>query len=65
MDPLWISFILLAALGVMLAAGVWIAIALLGMGFIGMVFFTNSPAGLLMATTMWGSSTSWALMGVL
>ena len=61
MDPLWISFILLAALAVMLAAGVWIAIALLGMGFIGMVFFTSSPAGLLMATTMWGSSTSWAL----
>jgi C4-dicarboxylate transporter DctM subunit len=26
-----------------------------------MVFFTNSPAGLLMATTVWGSSTSWAL----
>jgi tripartite ATP-independent transporter DctM subunit len=45
----------------MLAAGVWIAIALLGLGFIGMVFFTNSPAGLLMATTIWGSSTSWAL----
>ncbi|MBI3371332.1 MAG: TRAP transporter large permease subunit [Betaproteobacteria bacterium] len=61
MDPLWISFVLLAALAVMLAAGVWIAIALLGMGFIGMVFFTDSPAGLLMATTMWGSSTSWAL----
>ena len=61
MDPLWISFILLAALAVMLAAGVWIAVALLGMGFIGMVLFTDSPAGLLMATTMWGSSTNWAL----
>jgi len=61
MDQLWISLILLAALAVMLAAGVWIAIALLGLGFIGMVFFTNSPAGLLMATTIWGSSTSWAL----
>ena len=45
----------------LLAGGVWIAIALLGLGFIGMVFFTNSPAGLLMATTVWGSSTSWAL----
>jgi len=61
MDQLWISLILLAALAVMLAGGVWIAIALLGMGFIGMVFFTNSPAGQLMATTIWGSSTSWAL----
>jgi C4-dicarboxylate transporter, DctM subunit len=60
-DQLWISVILLAALVVLLAGGVWIAIALLGLGFIGMVFFTNSPAGLLMATTVWGSSTSWAL----
>jgi C4-dicarboxylate transporter, DctM subunit len=61
MDQLGISLILLAALIVLLAGGVWIAIALLGLGFIGMVFFTNSPAGLLMATTVWGSSTSWAL----
>ncbi|HVJ24290.1 MAG TPA: TRAP transporter large permease subunit [Burkholderiales bacterium] len=61
MDQLGISLILLAALVVLLAGGVWIAIALLGLGFIGMVFFTNSPAGLLMATTVWGSSTSWAL----
>jgi len=60
-DQLGISLILLAALVVLLAGGVWIAIALLGLGFIGMVFFTNSPAGLLMATTVWGSSTSWAL----
>jgi C4-dicarboxylate transporter DctM subunit len=60
-DQLGISLILLAALIVLLAGGVWIAIALLGLGFVGMVFFTNSPAGLLMATTVWGSSTSWAL----
>jgi C4-dicarboxylate transporter, DctM subunit len=60
-DQLGISLVLLAALVVLLAGGVWIAIALLGLGFIGMVFFTNSPAGLLMATTVWGSSTSWAL----
>ena len=61
MDQLGISLVLLLALVVLLAGGVWIAIALLGLGFIGMVFFTNSPAGLLMATTVWGSSTSWAL----
>jgi tripartite ATP-independent transporter DctM subunit len=60
-DQLWISVILLGALVVLLAGGVWIAIALLGLGFIGMVFFTHSPAGQLMATTIWGSSTSWAL----
>jgi tripartite ATP-independent transporter DctM subunit len=61
MDQLWVTIVLLGALAVMLAAGIWIAIALLALGFIGMVFFTDSPAGLLMATTVWGSSTSWAL----
>ncbi len=55
------AVILVAALALLLIAGVWIALTLLGVGWIAMVFFTNSPAGPLMATTTWGSSTSWAL----
>ena len=61
MDPAFIAIVLLAALGVLLAAGVWIALSLLGVGWIAMVFFTNAPAGKLMATTVWGSSANWAL----
>ncbi len=61
MDPVFIAIVLLAALGVLLAAGVWIALSLLGVGWIAMVFFTNAPAGKLMATTVWGSSANWAL----
>lgn len=61
MDLLGISLILLAALAALLVSGVWISITLLGVGFIAMAAFTNSPAGLLMATTVWGSSTSWSL----
>ena len=61
MDPLFVSIVLLAALAVLLVAGVWIALALLGVGWIAMVFFTAAPAGKLMATTVWGSSASWAL----
>jgi len=36
-------------------------VTLLCVGFIAMHFFTGSPAGPLMATTVWGSSASWAL----
>src|SRR5216117_1060255 len=59
---LWIiSAVLIAALAALLVAGVWIALTLLGVGWVAMVLFTHSPAGGLMATTVWGSSTSWAL----
>jgi C4-dicarboxylate transporter, DctM subunit len=59
---LWIiAVVLLAALAALLVAGVWIALTLLGVGLVAMVLFTQSPAGSLMATTVWGSSTSWAL----
>src|SRR5438477_3808494 len=59
---LWIiSVALVAALAALLVAGVWIALTLLGVGWVAMVLFTHSPAGGLMATTVWGSSTSWAL----
>jgi C4-dicarboxylate transporter, DctM subunit len=60
-DSAVLSLVLLAALAAFLAAGLWIALALLGVGWIAMVFFTSSPAGGLMATTVWGSSASWAL----
>jgi tripartite ATP-independent transporter DctM subunit len=61
MDFAWMAVVLLGALALLLIAGVWIALTLLGVGWIAMVLFTQSPAGPLMATTTWGSSTSWAL----
>src|SRR5258708_5264990 len=61
MDFTWMAIVLLGALALLLVAGVWIALTLLGVGWIAMVLFTGSPAGPLMATTTWGSSTSWAL----
>jgi len=61
MDFTWMAIVLLAAPALLLIAGVWIALTLLGVGWIAMVLFTGSPAGPLMATTTWGSSTSWAL----
>ena len=45
MDPVLVSLVLLVALAVLLVAGVWIALSLLGVGWIAMVLFTSSPAG--------------------
>ena len=61
MDLWIIASVLLAVLGVLLIAGVWIAVTLLCVAFVAMAAFTNSPPGSLMATTVWGSSASWSL----
>ena len=59
-DP-FIALTLLALLIGLLAAGVWVAVALTLVGLAGLVFFSNAPAGLILATTFWGHSHSWAL----
>src|SRR5947199_7816490 len=57
-----IAILLLALLAVLLAGGIWISIALLACGFVGMQFAPgNIPAGSVLATTVWGSSASWSL----
>jgi len=53
--------ILLTVLIMLLASGLWVALSLLVMALTAMVFFTNAPAGLVMATTLWGNSHSWPL----
>src|SRR2546425_13249873 len=61
MEMWLISVVLIGALAMLLVAGLWIALTLLGVGWIARTLFTESPAGSLMATTIWGASTSWAL----
>ncbi|MFY7961057.1 MAG: TRAP transporter large permease [Elsteraceae bacterium] len=55
------AVVLIALLFIFLGAGVWVSLSLMLVALIGMVFFTNSPAGLVMATQIWGSSNSWTL----
>ena len=56
------AIILFGLLAVLLAGGVWIAIALLACGFVGMQFAPgNIPAGSVLATIVWGNSASWTL----
>jgi C4-dicarboxylate transporter DctM subunit len=56
-----ITFFLIAALFAILASGIWIGLALLGVGWLGMELFSSRPAGDAMAVTIWGSSSSWTL----
>ncbi len=61
MDVPLASVVLIAALFLLLGSGVWVAFSLLGVGLIGMSLFTSAPVGLVLATTVWGASNSWAL----
>jgi len=57
-----ISGLLLVFLLALLAGGLWIAIALLACGWVGMQFVGGGiPAGQVLATTIWGNSASWTL----
>ena len=56
-----ITFALIVFLFALLGSGIWIGLALLGVGWLGMALFTARPAGDAMAVTIWGSSSSWTL----
>jgi len=56
-----ITAVLIALLFALLASGLWIGLALLGVAWIGMELFTSRPVGDAMAVTVWGSMSSWTL----
>ncbi|NWG22833.1 MAG: TRAP transporter large permease subunit, partial [Pseudorhodoplanes sp.] len=57
-----ISALLLFFLAILLGGGVWIALALMATGYVGMQFVGGGiPAGPVLATTIWGNSASWTL----
>lgn len=53
--------VLVVALLAFLTLGVWVSFALIACGLIGIVVFTDAPAGIIFATKAWDSSASWAL----
>jgi C4-dicarboxylate transporter DctM subunit len=56
-----ITFALIVFLFALLGSGLWIGLALLGVGWLGMELFSARPAGDAMAVTIWGSASSWTL----
>ncbi|GBD44137.1 C4-dicarboxylate TRAP transporter large permease protein DctM [bacterium HR40] len=61
MEQLGLTLVFLFTLFSLLATGVWIGLALLGVALVGMELFTSRPAGDAMITTIWTASSSWAL----
>ncbi len=61
MEQALFSAFLIVALFALLGSGLWVAMSLLVVGFIGMTLFSSAPVGPVLATTVWGASNSWAL----
>jgi len=61
MEQFWLTLVFLSTLFFLLGTGVWVGLALLGVALVGMELFTTRPAGDAMITTIWTSSSSWAL----
>ncbi|GGC80232.1 TRAP transporter large permease [Chelatococcus reniformis] len=56
-----LSILLLGFLVVVLATGVWIAVALGLVGLLAMVLTTSVPVGAVLATSVWSATASWTL----
>jgi tripartite ATP-independent transporter DctM subunit len=61
MDAGVISIILFVLMLGLLASGIWVAPALLAVGFVAIQFFSTVPAGITLAGTVWDASWNWAL----
>jgi len=60
-STLAIALLLAALLLVLLAGGVWIAVALGAVAWFGIQFFTSTPPDVNLFQSFWGSSASWTL----
>ncbi len=61
MSELFLTIFFISILLLFLGSGVWVAISMIGVSSIGMFIFTSRPVGDAMATTIWGTSSSWTL----
>ena len=61
MSELFLIIFFISILLFFLGTGIWVAISMIGVSAIGMLIFTDRPVGDAMATTIWGTSSSWTL----
>jgi tripartite ATP-independent transporter DctM subunit len=61
MPDLFLTIFFISILLFFLGSGIWVAISMIGVSAIGMTIFTSRPVGDAMATTIWGTSSSWTL----
>ena len=61
MIEIFLTIFFITVLLFFLGSGIWVAISMIGVSAIGMMLFTSRPVGDAMATTIWGTSSSWTL----
>ena len=61
MPELLLTIFFISILLIFLGTGIWVALSMVGVSAIGMMLFTSRPVGDAMATTIWGTSSSWTL----
>ena len=61
MEPMTLSIVLAVSMLLMLAVGVWVSLALVGVAVLGLMLSGNEQIGLLFGTSSWGASTAWSL----
>ena len=61
MTEIFLSVFFISILLLFLSTGVWVALSMIGVSTIAMTIFTSRPVGDAMATTIWGTSSSWTL----
>ncbi len=61
MPEIFLTIFFISILLFFLGTGVWVAISMISVSAIGMMLFTSRPVGDAMATTIWGTSSSWTL----
>ena len=61
MTEIFLTMFFIIVLLFFLGSGIWVALSMIGVSSIGMMLFTSRPVGDAMATTIWGTSSSWTL----
>ena len=61
MAEILLTIFFISVLLFFLVSGIWVALSMIGVSAIGMMLFTSRPVGDAMATTIWGTSSSWTL----
>ena len=61
MSEIFLTIFFITVLLFFLGSGIWVALSMIGVSAIGMMLFTSRPVGDAMATTIWGTSSSWTL----
>ena len=61
MPEIYLTIFFISLLLFLLGSGIWVALSMIAVSAVGMLLFTTRPVGDAMATTIWGTSSSWTL----